>query len=256
LGWARIFLWYAAGVRAVFALALLCGCGGASRARLPDPPRVEAAEVRTGVVPAGELDSLLKRPRSIVKQELTIGIRDRISGRGFEGRGVVVIAPKHALRMILLGPGGTTAMDVWIVDGKFRVAIPAIERVVRGDASTPRSTMRGMPIDLLWRLLVDPFGDVAYARRTGDELTTWMKRGNGASEIRVRSPRGMRAWFFDKGVLTGVATGEETALDDAIVPSRVDYVGTDPAMEVRVVATSAVAMSEVSPAVFADPDAR
>lgn len=240
------------GVRVLLAALLLCGCGGGPRAKLPDSPRVPAGEVRAGVVPPAELASLLKRPRSIVKQELTIGIRDLISGRGFEGRGVVVVEPKHALRMILLGPGGTTAMDVWIVDGKFRVAIPAIERVVRGDASTPRSTMRGMPIDLLWRLLVDPFGDVAYARKSGDTLTTWMRRG----EIRERSPGGMRAWFYDKGTLTGFATGQESVVDDAIVPSRVEYVGTDPAMEVRVVSTSAVTMTEVSPAVFADPDAR
>lgn len=230
----------------------LSACGGVSGAKLPEPPRVASAEVRDGVVPPAELSGLLKRPRTIVKQELTIGIRDLVSGRGFEGRGVVVIQPKHALRMILLGPGGTTAMDVWIVDGRFRVAIPAISRVVRGDASTPRSTMRGMPIDLLWRLLVDPFGDVAFARKSGDTLTAWMRRG----EIRERSPRGMRAWFFDKGVLTGFASGDESVLDGAIVPTRVEYVGRDPAMEVRVLSTSAVTMTEVSPAVFADPDAR
>ena len=66
----------------------------------------------------------------------------------------------------------------------------------------------------------------------------------------------MRAWFYDKGMLTGFATGQESVVDDSIVPSRVEYVGTDPAMEVRVVSTSAVTMTDVSPAVFADPDAR
>ncbi len=208
------------------------------------------------MVPVAELGPLLKRPRSIVKQELTIGIRDLVSGRGFEGRGVVVVQPRHALRMILLGPGGTTAMDVWIRDGQFRVAIPAISRVVRGDGSTPRATMRGMPIDLLWRLLVDPFGEVAYARKSGDTLTTWVRRGDGAAEIRSRSPAGMRAWFFDRGVLKGVASGDEVPLDGALVPSHVDYVATDPAMEVRVVSTSAVSVTSVSEAVFADPDAR
>jgi len=243
-------------VRALVAAVVLCACSGASRGRLPPPPIVDAADIRKGVVPASELGPLLRRPQTIVKQELTIGIRDLVSGRGFEGRGVVIVQPRHALRMILLGPGGTTAMDVWIVDGQFRVAIPALERVVRGDASTPRSTMRGMPIDLLWRLLVDPFGDVAYARRSGDELTAWVRRGNGAAEIRSRSPRGMRAWFFEKGVLTGAASGDEVTVDGALVPSRVEYVGTDPAMEVSVASTAAVIVSEVSPAVFADPDAR
>jgi len=249
---ARGFPWYAATVRGLFFAVLLTACGGATRAKLPAPPVVAAAEVRSGVVPGPELGPQLRRPQTILKQELTIGIRDLISGRGFEGRGVVIVQPRHALRMILLGPGGTTAMDVWIVEGKFRVAIPAIERVVRGDASTPRATMRGMPIDLLWRLLVDPFGDVAYARKTGDTLTAWMRRG----EIRERTPSGMRAWFFERGVLKGFASGTEVAVGDALVPASVDYVGSDPAMEVRVVSGTAVSVESVPPAVFADPDAR
>jgi hypothetical protein len=202
----------------------------------------------------------LRVPKGIVKQEITIGIREPISGRGFSGRGVVIVQPRHALRMILLGPGGTTAMDVWMRDGRFRVSIPALSRVVRGDASTSRATMRGMPVDLLWRLLVDPFGGLAYARAghpgdfAGDGFTAWMRRGPGASEIRARYGSRLEAWFFDGGRLSGIARGTEVALGDAMVPSTVDYVGSDPALEVHVASAGAAPVESVPPAVFADPD--
>lgn len=227
-------------------------CGG--RPALPAAPRSPA---HVAELPRRELD--LRLPSRVIKQELTIEIRDVASGLGFSGRGVVAVLPRHALRMILLGPGGTTAMDVWIRDGRFRVAIPALSRVTRGDASTPRSTMRGMPVDLLWRLLVDPFGGLAYARRGhplesgeigGDGFTAWMRRG----EIRARYGNQLRAWFFEQGRLSGVARGEETEVDGAIVPQTVDYVGTDPAMVVRVHGASPAVVDSVPPALFADPD--
>ena len=58
------------------------------------------------------------------------------------------------------------------------------------------------------------------------------------------------------GTLKGFASGTEVAAGDALVPASVEYVGTDPAMEVRVVSANAVAVESVAPAVFADPDAR
>lgn len=221
------------------------------------------SDAHAGELPRASIEALVRRPAGIVKQEITIGIRDLASGRGFTGRGVVIVLPRHALRMILLGPGGTTAMDVWMVDGRFRVAIPALSRVARGDSSTPRAQMRGMPVDLLWRLLVDPFGSIAYARSghpdsrgevVGEGFTVWMRRSPGVAEVRTRYGKHMRAWFFDHGRLAGIASGDEIALGDAIVPQTVDYVGLDPAMEVRVAGASASFVSEVSPKVFADPD--
>lgn len=230
---------------------VLLGCG--ARPSLPAAPRSDLS----APLPRSALD--LRLPRGITKQEIEISLRDVATGLGFSGRGVVIVEARHALRMILLGPGGTTAMDVWIRDGKFRVAIPALSRVVRGDDSTPRSSMRGMPVDLLWRLLVDPFGGLAYAR-VGHSVestfvkggfTAWMRRG----EIRDRVGGVSNAWFFSAGRLSGVARIEEVVLGEAIVPRAVDYVGLDPAMVVHVKGVDPVSVTEVSPKVFADPDA-
>lgn len=240
----------------VWVVAVLCAACGA-RPSLPPAPRSPA---HVGEISRVEIEKQLRRPIGIVKQELTIGIRDLASGRGFSGRGVVIVQPRHALRMILLGPGGTTAMDVWIRDEEFRVSIPALSRVVRGDSTTPRSTMRGMPVDLLWRLLVDPFGGLAYARSghpdgageiSGEGFTAWMRRG----EIRARFGSSMRAWFFERGRVSGIAQGTEGVLGDSIVVRDIDYVGFDPAIEVHVNGGEPTLVESVAPAVFNDPDA-
>jgi hypothetical protein len=235
-------------VRAWVVAVLCLSCG--ARPSLPAPPH---SDLTARIAPD------LRVPSAIHKQEITIELRDLASGLGFSGRGVVVVQPRHALRMILLGPGGTTAMDVWIRDRKFRVAIPAISRITRGDESTPREMMRGMPVDLLWRLLVDPFGSMVFARSghpddagniSGDGFTAWMRRG----EVRTRFDQQTRAWFFDHGRLSGFVQANEIALGAAIVPSVVDYIGLDPAMRVRVTGHNPVVLNEVSPKVFADPD--
>ncbi len=235
-------------------LAGLVGCGGS--AATPKPPQVTLSQLHDGAaLTRAQLAERAQRPAGILKQELSIGIRDLVSGRGFEGRGVVMVKPREALRMILLGPGGTTAMDVWIADGKFRVAIPALDRIMRGDASTPRDAMRGLPVDLLWRWLVDPFGGTfVHARTEGQGFLAFLKRGPTSFEIRRRTPEGAEGWFFEKGKLIGVAHGREERIGDALFPVDVDYVGLDPAMKVHVQGTGATVVTEVSPRVFADPD--
>ncbi|HRI71576.1 MAG TPA: hypothetical protein PK156_45395, partial [Polyangium sp.] len=65
--------------------------------------------------------------------------------------------------MILLGPGGTTSLDLWVHDDKFRFAVPAIDLLRRGDAHTPRSDMRGLPVDFLrWWLLRPTSGTLLW----------------------------------------------------------------------------------------------
>src|SRR4029079_240686 len=69
---------------------------------------------------------------------------------------------------ILLGPGGTTALDLWAKDDQFRFAVPAIDLLRRGDASTPREQMRGLPVDFLkWWLLRPAEGSLLWHERKG-----------------------------------------------------------------------------------------
>jgi hypothetical protein len=268
--------------RAAVCLALCSGglvlaCSAAPGPRRP--PRLDRAELGdAGAIATRDFPAWTRPSHGDLRQALTIAIRDGVSGRGFEGRGVVVVRPGHALRMILLGPGGTTAMDVWIRDGRWRVAIPALDRVVRGDGSTPKEKMRGLPIGLLSRWLVAPFGGSLVAAHAGrvdvsgrvvsDETTgpggarsfVAFSRRDGVFEARARqvTPSSIlaHAWWFESGKLVAYLDGEEQSLGDAIVPRVAHYVSLDPPMRVDVTATetSPIAPGELGPATFADPD--
>lgn len=230
---------------------------------------LDAEQLGQGGLDRAALDRVARVPTKTLRQTLSISVRDDVSGRGFEGRGVVAVVPRSSLRMILLGPGGSTAMDVWIREGRFRVAIPALDRIVRGDRSTPRSTMRGLPVDLLERWLVDPFGGALVAARrarVGEDgrvvddpaaLLAWTKRGS-AFEIRERVGSRARGWWSEGGKLVAWVHGEEAEVvgDDAIFPTNVEYVSFDPPMTVHVRTEGKVEATSLPASTFEDPDAR
>ena len=98
--------------------------------------------------------------------------------------------------------------------------------------------------------------DGEEARRVVAAEDLVARGGAERGEVGERSPRGMRAWFFDHGELEGFAHGTETSIGDALIPANIEYVGTDPAMEVHVASNSPTVMTSVPDAVFKDPDAR
>lgn len=172
-------------------------------------------------------------------------------------------------------------MDTWIGDGRFRVEIPALSRVSRGDARTPSAQLRGLPVALLWRWVVDPFGGEIVAARVGrvssagevvDDPTragfVAFARRPEAFEIRarVRAPDALGAqargegWWIEHGALVGHVVAEERALDDggrmADFPSQIEYVSLDPPMSVRVQVeeTTVLPPGAIPDAAFEDPD--
>lgn len=246
---------------AVTLLAL--GCAGP---RASKPPALTRAELEAGPrLTDAELSARAHAPTHDVRQTLRISLIEGVSGRGFEGRGALVVRPGQALRMILLGPGGTTAMDVWIAGDRFRAAIPALDRVVRGDATTPRATLRGLPIDLLRRWLVAPFGGtLVHAREAVVEADGHVAPGPGLLAftlfghdfvIRARVGDRERGWFFAHGALHGRVEGRVTTLaDGARFPSEVVFEGDDPPLRVTVVGETTELAKDLPAATFADPD--
>lgn len=240
----------------MFGLVISCAPGAAGM------PRLTEAQLAERISPA-EVRAEGRSPTETYRQTIVISIREAISGRGFEGRGVVAVMPGRALRMILLGPGGTTAMDCWIRDGRWRVAIPGLDRIVRGDRSTPRATMRGLPIDLLDRWLVAPWGGTIVAAHRGvvrtdgavggeRGLVAWMQR-NAGSEIREESFPAARAWFFDHGKLVGRVEGTSQENAKGRFVAHVEYRGLDPAMMVTVTADPP-AFGPLPASTFEDPN--
>lgn len=100
------------------------------------------------------------RPRTM---RIALALREPVTGRTLESRGALAVSPPESLRMILLGPGGTTSLDMWLHADEFRFAVPAIDLLRRGNARTPRSDMRGLPVDFLrWWLLHPTSGTLLW----------------------------------------------------------------------------------------------
>ncbi len=98
-------------------------------------------------------------------------------------RGAVAVAPPDRLRMILVGPGGTTAMDLWIAGTEYRFAIPAVSRVVEGSLDGPAASRKGLPVDFLGWWLLDPLGgELLAARREGDALVVLLRDRHRTTE--------------------------------------------------------------------------
>jgi hypothetical protein len=99
-------------------------------------------------------------------------------GAVVRGRGALAVAAPHALRMVLLGPGGTTAMDLWVCRDAFRLGL--LDRVARGDvARASAEELRGLPVALLgWWLLMPLAGSLQWADEDARGWR-WLVRDSG-----------------------------------------------------------------------------
>jgi len=132
--------------------ASLLGCAPQVAAELPPP---SPADWRRGL---DRLAALRRAAAGARTERLALSLREPRTGRVLQARGAVAIAPPGALRMILLGPGGTTALDLWMAGERYRFAVPAIELTRRGDLGGPRAERRGLPVDFLGWWLLRPAG--------------------------------------------------------------------------------------------------
>ncbi|MDI3285193.1 hypothetical protein [Polyangium sp. 15x6] len=190
--------------------------------------------------------------------KLALALREPLTGRTLEARGAVAIAPPDSLRMILLGPGGTTALDLWVRGERFRFAVPAIDLLKRGDASTPRAAMRGLPVDFLrWWLLrpasgrllwheVEPAGD-RFMLRDGAAVIDLYAADSGALSAR-------RTTWSGEG--TGAKKLDEEVVEaDRIGCGTVRYRQASTGLTVTVTCEGEETGRAPNPRAFADPDA-
>jgi len=122
---------------------------------------------------------------------ITLTIKEPYTGQEFRSRGAVAVHPdRHALRMIMLGPGGTTALDLWVHEQEFRFEIPALELLERGDADTPPKAMRGLPVRFLSWWLLRPFaGRLLWTtqERAQNERRFVLRDGTALIDVRIDS---------------------------------------------------------------------
>lgn len=124
------------------------------------------------------------RPSRPYVERVRLLINDPRTGREYQARGAVAVSPGRAARMILVGPGGTTALDVWVTKDRFRFAVPAIKLEKRG--GTDPAEAKGLPIGMLrWWFLSPLAGRLLLGRSTQAE-SAWILR-DGPATVTVRS---------------------------------------------------------------------
>lgn len=243
------------------AAALGCGSQTSASARSPyeiiTPERAESGPPMLADVTQYEWtvakDRLARlrrgRPDKPFVERVRLSISDPRTGRQYQARGAVAVNPGRAARMILVGPGGTTALDVWVTKERFRFAVPAIKLEKRG--GTDPAEAKGLPIGMLrWWFLSPLAGRLLLARSTAAE-SAWLLR-EGAATVSVRSDgRRFIALRREGETLEGIEW-----LSRGLVPAAGEhgrYIEGKFGLRVDVVVEE-VLPTEPDPDAFADPD--
>lgn len=126
-----------------------------------------------------------------------VSLREPKTGHVLRARGAVAIDPHRAMRLVLLGPGGTTALDVWVTPDAWRFAVPELNVVRRskaGDASADLAA--GFPIEFFrWWFLEPLDGRLLFAKESSDPSQSVTYRSfvlaNGETTVRLTAMYGL-----------------------------------------------------------------
>ncbi len=131
------------------------------------------------------------------------------SGRTFTARGGLAVSPGRALRLQLLGPGGSTALDAWLTRARFRFDVPAANVHMRGRVDGPEAD--GLPVGFLrfW-FLSQLDGRLLFAKPTREGTYLVLRDGAATVEMFRASAGGH---VEAARVARGLSLVEELSLD-------------------------------------------
>lgn len=215
----------------------------------------------------GRLRSLRRRSPYVASISMTL--TDRPSGRVVDGRGAIAVdGGAKALRMILVGPGGTTLLDAWATPWRWRVAVPALDIVRRGGADEPND----LPIGFLRWWFFAPFEGTLFGARVSSAAgsgvasrggvptpSVWLLRQAGAVvDVRRGQCPGGEALLVTRRTLSRVESVEECGANVELGPTPGDaVVYADERRGLRVaIQVEAIESSTPDPEAFRDPDGR
>ena len=176
-------------ISALLPLAPLgCAHAGAARAAREEPTLEQWMRSRA------RLRSLREAvARRAYVARVAVAIYEPRSRRGFDGRGAVAVDPSRAMRMILVGPGGATALDAWVTQDSWRVSVPALGLVRRGGGSAEASdeVARGMPIGFFRWWFLAPLEGQLLAADVAPVADWFLLKSSGAIvDVRARDDDG------------------------------------------------------------------
>lgn len=220
----------------------LAACGGR---RASDDATANAASLAVGAglrpgssedlrIATRALDALrATAPRRAYARQ--VRARVALGPRGTtEAQGALAVRPGEAVRLVLVGPAGATALDLWARGRTFSLALPAAGRHLAGSLDDPGDDAARTPVRALVTALTDPLagrvtfvgrrasgahvvgltgpGGVVLVEPSADALTlAWPARGEGLvlTPPTLAAPEGGRARF--------VAPRERVEVDVTIV---------------------------------------
>jgi hypothetical protein len=184
---------------------------------------------------------------------LRVAMREPWTGRSFAARGVLAVQPHSAARMILVGPGGGTALDMWLTRTKWRFVVPAAD--FRRVGGVDPAEARGLPVGFFrWWFLSPLEGRLLTVKMNSGAPTFVLRDGEGTITVQASELRG-RERFVAVRREGGAIEGLEW-IGQGLVPhpgDRARYVQDATGLEVEVTVEQ-VSPEEPDPAAFLDPE--
>lgn len=186
-------------------------------------------------------------PRVSFVERIRVAFKEPRTGKVFAGRGAIAVDPHNALRMILIGPAGTTALDVWATPDHFRFAIPAANILRSGGAESPAE----LPIGFFRSWFLRPYEGRLLTIDRGDlvlEDENAVLRFSGVLHPGLAPVRVMRREGRTIELLEVIDRGAHPPVGE-----RVRYRSVSTGLEVEVLVES-LSPEPADPAAFLDPD--
>lgn len=154
------------------ALPLACACHVPESTSPPLPTQAEWLSARAALS-----DLRQSAPDKPFGAIVRVALREPRTGKTFTARGAVAVDPHHALRLILLGPAGATALDVWATNDQWRFAVPAASLIRRGG----REDDPTLPIGFFRWWFLAPLEGRLLTSVASAEATRFILRREGAT---------------------------------------------------------------------------
>jgi hypothetical protein len=176
--------------------ALLCLLATACASRSPPPAFGTPTQAEWTLARQRLLGLRAAQPQRPFVENVRVVLHEPRSGRTFEARGAVAVDPHKAMRMILVGPGGATALDAWTTPERWRVAIPALGQVRRG-----RGPDDALPIGFFRWWFLAPFdGRLLTARAKPGSTILVLRQGSATITMLQEEERGRDAEQVQAGL--------------------------------------------------------
>jgi hypothetical protein len=194
------------------------------------------------------VDTLPRTARADAQRASPAAVDPR-TGKLYQARGAVAVSPDRAARLILIGPAGTTALDLWVTRDRWRLSIPPIKLERRGGVDP--ADAQGLPVGFLrWWFLGPLDGELLLARSSKSEAAFLLRDGPATVTMRTDGERFV-AIRRESGRLEGLEWASRGLGPTAGARGR--YIDGEWGMRVHVTIEE-VLPDEPDPAAFGNPD--